>query len=124
MQFTAAAIMRLADEGRLKLDDAVALYIPSTPGAGRVTIRDLLTQRSGLIDINSLPDYGDVMRHHQTPATLVTAIEGKPLRFEPGSKYLHAEHSAYNLLTYWRSSSKRSRYFRLRKRCSNWYSSR
>ena len=98
MQFTAAAIMRLAVEGKLKLDDTVASYIPNTPGADKVTIRDLLTQRSGLTDINSLPDYGDVMQHHQTPATLVATIEGKPLLFEPGSKYVHEEHSAYNLL--------------------------
>ena len=98
MQFTAAAILRLAVEGKLKLDHTVASYIPNTPGAGKVTIRDLLTQRSGLTDINSLPDYDDVMQHHQTRATLVAAIEGKPLLFEPGSKYLHEEHSAYNLL--------------------------
>ncbi len=98
MQFTAAAIMRLVDRGALSLDDHVGAYAPGTPGADKITIRDLLTQRSGLPDINSFPDYNEVLQQHQTPATLVTKIADKPLLFEPGSKYLHEEHSAYNLL--------------------------
>ena len=55
-------------------------------------------QRSGLPDINGLPDYDEVLQHHQTPASLIAKIQGKPILFEPGSKYLHEEHSAYNLL--------------------------
>jgi len=53
---------------------------------------------SGLMDINGLPDYDEVLQHHQTPSSLIAKIEGKPLLFEPGTKYLHEEHSAYNLL--------------------------
>lgn len=98
MQFTAAAIMRLVDKGALSLDDHVGAYVPQTPGADKITIRDLLTRRSGLTDINSLSDYNQVLQQHQTPSTLVAKIDGKPLLFEPGSKYLHEEHSAYNLL--------------------------
>ena len=98
MQFTAAAIMRLVDKGALSLDDYVGGYAPGTPGAEKITIRDLLTQRSGLPDINSLPDYNEVLERHQAPDTLVTKIAGRPMLFEPGSKYLHEEHSAYNLL--------------------------
>jgi D-alanyl-D-alanine carboxypeptidase len=98
MQFTAAAVLRLVDEGSLKLDDPVGDFAPKIPGSEKITIRDLLTERSGLPDINSLPGYDDVLDHHQTPASLVARIEGQPLLFEPGSKYLHEEHSAYNLL--------------------------
>ena len=99
MQFTAAAILRLVDKGALKLDEPVSDIVQGVEGAGRITIRDLLTERSGLPDINALPNYNDViLQQHQTPATLVKAIEGKPLLFEPGSKFMHEEHSAYNLL--------------------------
>jgi CubicO group peptidase (beta-lactamase class C family) len=98
MQFTAAAVLRLVDKGSIKLEDHVGEFIPGIPGAEKITIRDLLVERSGLPDINALPDYNEVLQHHQTPATLVEKIAGQPLLFEPGSKFLHEEHSAYNLL--------------------------
>jgi CubicO group peptidase (beta-lactamase class C family) len=98
MQYTAAAILRLVDQGVLCLDSPVGNLAAGIPGAENITIRDLLTERSGLPDINDLPDYNEVLQHHQTPATLVSGIGGRPLLFEPGSKFLHEEHSAYNLL--------------------------
>jgi len=48
MQFTAAAVLRLADKGLLKLDDHVGNFVSGIPGAEKITIRDLLTERSGL----------------------------------------------------------------------------
>ncbi|HTS35420.1 MAG TPA: serine hydrolase domain-containing protein [Candidatus Solibacter sp.] len=98
MQFTAAAILRLIDQGSLTLSTHVSEIVPDISGGDKITIRDLLLQRSGLTDINGLSDYSDVLAHHQTPTTLVAKIEDQPLLFDPGSKYLHEEHSAYNLL--------------------------
>jgi D-alanyl-D-alanine carboxypeptidase len=98
MQFTAAAVLRLVDAGAVRLEDSVGELLPGTPGADRITIRDLLTERSGVPDINDLPDYADILRHHQTPASLVARVSGRPLLFPPGSTSLHEEHSAYNLL--------------------------
>jgi Beta-lactamase len=63
-----------------------------------ITIRDLLTERSGLPDINALPNYDEILQRHQTPSSLIAEIKGRPLLFEPGSNFLHEEHSAYNLL--------------------------
>jgi CubicO group peptidase (beta-lactamase class C family) len=98
MQFTAAAVLRLVDAGSIKLDDRVGSLVSGIEGADKITVRDLLMQRSGLPDVNGFPDYAEVLQHHQTPSSLVAKIEGKSLLFEPGSKYLHEEHSAYNLL--------------------------
>jgi CubicO group peptidase (beta-lactamase class C family) len=98
MQFTAAAVLRLVDTGSLSFDEHVGEVIGDVSGGDKITIRDLLTERSGLTDINSLPDYNDLLTNHQTPANLVDKIKNRPLLFEPGSKYLHEEHSAYNLL--------------------------
>jgi CubicO group peptidase (beta-lactamase class C family) len=98
MQFTAASILQLVDKGSLSLDEHITDLVPELEGADKITIRDLLTERSGLPDINALPNYDDLLQRHQTPSTLVAAIEGKPLLFEPGSKFLHEEHSAYNVL--------------------------
>ena len=98
MQFTAAAILRLIDAGSIKLEEKVGTLAEGVEGADKITVRDLLMQRSGLPDINSFPDYDNVLEHHQTPSSLIAEIRGKPLLFEPGSKYMHEEHSAYNLL--------------------------
>jgi CubicO group peptidase (beta-lactamase class C family) len=98
MQFTAAAFLRLIDAGSIKLDESVGPFISGIQGADKITVRDLLMQRSGLTDINGLPDYNEVLQQHQTPASLIAKIQDKPLLFEPGSKYVHEEHSAYNLL--------------------------
>jgi D-alanyl-D-alanine carboxypeptidase len=98
MQFTAATILLLADAGSIRLDDPIGDLAPEINGAKRISIRDLLTERSGLPDINALSDYDEILQHHQTPASLVNKIAARPLLFEPGSKFLHEEHSAYNLL--------------------------
>src|SRR5437870_4922388 len=98
MQFTAAAVLRLVDKGSISLSTPVSELVSGIAGGDKITIRDLLMERSGLPDINDLPDYSDVLKHHQTPASLVAKIKGRPLLFEPGSKFLHEEHSAYNLL--------------------------
>lgn len=98
MQFTAAAVLRLVDQGKLSLDTHVGEFVPGIKGSEKITVRDLLTERSGLPDINSLPDYDEILQQHQTPASLVAKIDGKALLFEPGTKFLHEEHSAYNLL--------------------------
>lgn len=98
MQFTAAAALRLVDQGTISLDMRVGDYVTGIEGADKITVRDLLMERSGLPDINSFPDYNEVLEHHQTPASLIAKLEGHPVLFEPATKYLHEEHSAYNLL--------------------------
>jgi CubicO group peptidase (beta-lactamase class C family) len=98
MQFTAAAVLRLVDVGSIKLDDHIGDFVPGVPGADKITVRHLLIERSGLPDINALSSYSEILQHHQTPTSLVAKISGQSLLFEPGSKFLHEEHSAYNVL--------------------------
>ena len=60
-QFTAAAILLLAEGGRLGLDDRIRQWLPSLPGTDdAITIRHLLTHRGGLID------YEDIMPGSET----------------------------------------------------------
>ncbi len=61
--FTAMAILRLRDEGRLKLDDPAGLYIPAlsdirllTTDAPSITVRDLLTHSAGFPEDNPWGD--------------------------------------------------------------------
>lgn len=51
--YTAVVVLRLAEEGRLALDDTVARFLPSFPGGAKITIRHLLAHTSGLKDFYS-----------------------------------------------------------------------
>jgi len=97
-QFTMAVAMRLIELGKLRPDMKVSEILPWYPNGDKIEIRHLLTETSGLPDINALPDYIEVLKHHQTARSLV--IADKPLRFEPGSRYAGEDHSAYNLLAF------------------------
>jgi CubicO group peptidase (beta-lactamase class C family) len=64
-QFTAAAVLALADDGRLSLDDPVRKWLPSLPhAADAVTIRQLLTHTSGLLDYEDLTPPGTTQQVH------------------------------------------------------------
>ena len=58
---TATAVMRLVEEGRLRLSDPVATHIPEFAAAGKekLSVHDLLTHQSGLIADNPISDYAD-----------------------------------------------------------------
>ncbi len=58
---TATSVMILVDQGKLKLDEPVATYLPEfvVGGKEKVTVRQLLIHVSGLIPDNSIKDYDD-----------------------------------------------------------------
>ena len=96
-QFTAAAILLLAEDGRLSIDDKLRHWLPTLPEADdKITIRHLLTHRSGLID------YEDVMAEDTTEqlrdADVLRLLETQPRTyFEPGTDYRYSN-SGYSLL--------------------------
>jgi D-alanyl-D-alanine carboxypeptidase len=51
--YTAVAVLRLAEEGRLSLDDTVDRFLPSFPEGSKITVRHLLAHTSGLKDFYS-----------------------------------------------------------------------
>ncbi len=95
--FTASAVMRLAEQRRLALDDEVARYLPDFPRGREVTLRQLLSHTSGLKDYAGTND--SLERVGTTPERLLAYIAGlRPLyRFEPGSAYEYSN-SNYVLL--------------------------
>src|SRR5205085_10514840 len=78
MQFTAAAVLRLVATGQISLDTAVASVIPDYPNGGTITVRHLLTQTSGMADINSLADYPELLKSHMTLQTVVAKVRDLP----------------------------------------------
>ena len=97
-QFTAAAILRLQDEGRLSVEDPVCRWIAPCPeGWSNIRLTHLLSHTSGLPDIMDRPGWGE---RRVTPATLseLTAdtLTYRP-RFEPGTRADY-NNAAFNLL--------------------------
>lgn len=96
-QFTAAAIMLLAQQGRLRLDDPVRAHLRGYRGPGaRVTIHQLLTHTSGIPDYTQTRAMAARARPHR-PAELIRLFEGRPLQFTPGSRFEYSN-SNYVLL--------------------------
>jgi CubicO group peptidase (beta-lactamase class C family) len=56
-QFTAVAILQLADNGKLSLEDKLSKYFPDFPKGDSVTIHMLLNHTSGIKDYTSLPNF-------------------------------------------------------------------
>nr|WP_318284184.1 MULTISPECIES: serine hydrolase [unclassified Methylobacterium] len=87
--FTAAAVLKLAEAGRLELDDSVRRWVPTVPEAwAGVSLRHLLQHRSGIINFTALPNYYDqIARVDHTPAQIVALTADDPLLFPPGERF-------------------------------------
>ena len=100
-QFTAAAIVLLAQDGVLSLDDDVRTYVPELPDYGHtVTIRHLLTHTSGLRDwgsVAAIAGWGRDARTHTHDHVLDILSRQRSLNFTPGNEYSYSN-SGYNLL--------------------------
>jgi CubicO group peptidase (beta-lactamase class C family) len=92
-QFTAAAILLLQQEGKLKTGDPIGRFYPKSPAAWRkVTLRNLLTHTSGIPDV----DFGLVAQNSlHTPEELMKGISEKALEFQPGTR---AEYANINFM--------------------------
>ena len=97
-QFTAAAIMRLVEKGKLKLDDDVGRLLPDAPLHGKkITLAQLLTHTSGVKNYTELPEWSKAMAMPLPPARLYELLKDQPLDFAPGQKW-HYSNTNYYLL--------------------------
>jgi CubicO group peptidase (beta-lactamase class C family) len=96
-QFTAAAILRLQEKGKLNVTNTLAQYIPDFPRGGEVTLRHLLTHTSGIHSYTSKPDFMENARLGTTPEALIDSIKKDPFDFSPGEKWDYCN-SGYFLL--------------------------
>jgi CubicO group peptidase (beta-lactamase class C family) len=85
--FTATAVMRLVEQGRLALDEPVARWLPDFAGGGKadVTLRELLTHTSGL------PDYLQLWKLESTPDARMQRVLATPIVARPGSVFRYSD---------------------------------
>jgi CubicO group peptidase (beta-lactamase class C family) len=96
--FTAALVLQLAEEGKLKLTDALDKFFPQIPNANKITIAQILAHRSGIHD--SILDRNLRASSNTVAITkdemLALIAKGTP-DFEPDTKHSYSN-SGYILL--------------------------
>jgi CubicO group peptidase (beta-lactamase class C family) len=96
-QFTAAAILLLAGEGRLALEDGIRTWLPELPPAtDGVTLHHLLSHQSGVVDYEDLIPAGATVQVRDADVLALLAPEDRTY-FPPGSAYRYSN-SGYALL--------------------------
>ena len=88
--FTAAIVLQLVEEGRLELCDTIEEHLPGVvPSGGSITIRQLLSHRSGLANMTDFPAWLDeVSRSPSTrPVDTLRYAAWQPMAFRPGTEW-------------------------------------
>lgn len=95
--FTAAAIIKLLEEGRLSLDDDITEYLDFDTKGRKITIHHLLNHTSGIPGYTELPGGLELLTREFNRDTLLRFIENSDLLFEPGEALIYSN-SGYTFL--------------------------
>jgi CubicO group peptidase (beta-lactamase class C family) len=86
-QFTAAAVLMLADAGKIGLDDPLSKYFAPGPGWwNQVTIRELLSDTAGFTDYPKDFD----LRKDYSEEELLKMVEAIPPAYPPGTSWAYS----------------------------------
>jgi D-alanyl-D-alanine carboxypeptidase len=87
--FTVTAILMLADQGKLGLDDSIGRYVEAVPNGGQITLRQLAQMRSGLYNYSddTIPEMARQPFRQWTPGELLAIAFRQPPLFPPGSQF-------------------------------------
>lgn len=91
-QFCAAAILLLKEQGKISVDEKISKYFPEYENGADITVKDLLTNRSGIRNYQEGINYEEyVLSTEATEAenqqTILNWIYGKELKFKPNTSY-------------------------------------
>jgi D-alanyl-D-alanine carboxypeptidase len=89
--FTVTAVLQLADQGKLGLDDPIAEFVDGVPLGDRITLRQLARMQSGLFSYSASPEFQKAMfadqRRPFTPHELLDYAFAHPNNFPPGEGF-------------------------------------
>jgi CubicO group peptidase (beta-lactamase class C family) len=99
-QFTAMAIMQLVEKGLIDVNDPLSKYIPDFPNGNEITIENLLTHSSGIVNCTNLPEFWSMSQDSLKDINnVINLFKNKPLEFKPGTSFSYSN-SGYILLGY------------------------
>ncbi len=97
--FTSAIIFQLIEEKKLTLDSTLDKYFPQIPNAGKITVRQLLSHRSGIHNFTDDPEYPKWMEQAKSHEEIVKLISSYKPDFEPDTQASYSN-SNFILLGY------------------------
>ena len=97
--YTAVLIMKAVEEGRLKLDDKLSKFFPQVPNAGKITLSQMLSHRSGIHNFTDDREYTGYNTAAKSRTEMLALIAGPASDFEPDSKADYSN-SNYVLLSF------------------------
>lgn len=95
--FTGVAILKLQEQGRLRVTDPLSNFIPDYPNGANITVHHLLSHTSGIPSFTSLPSFGEVQKQNLSVDELIKLFSNLPPSFQPGERYEYSN-SGYTLL--------------------------
>jgi CubicO group peptidase (beta-lactamase class C family) len=99
-QFTALAVLKLQELGKLNVTDRLCQHVAPCPAAWKtVTVEHLLVHTSGIPNYTSFPEYSSFSTTTLPPEQLVGLFRDRPTNFPPGSQWQYSN-SGYSLLGY------------------------
>jgi D-alanyl-D-alanine carboxypeptidase len=97
-QFTATAILLLAQQGKLSVQDPITKHLPDYPMHSQtITIEHLLTHTSGIRSYTGMPSFWKTMALDSGVSEMIDTFKDEPLEFDPGSKWRY-NNSGYFIL--------------------------
>lgn len=89
-QFTAAAVLLLEQEGKLKIEDRVGKFVPGLTGGEEITIRQLLSHTSGIQDFWPQDYLMEPMKQNAPPQSIMDRWAKQPLDYAPGTRWQYS----------------------------------
>lgn len=97
-QFTSVSVLLLHQRGKLNLDSKISQFYPEYFSKDfPVTVHQLLTHTSGIVDLSKITEVRSLMSQNVPPDTIIKFISKRKLEFEPGTKYKYSN-SGYIIL--------------------------
>lgn len=97
-QFAAAGVLKLAEDGKLSLDDPLTKFVPGYPGGDKVTVRMLLNHTSGIKSYTDMPGVMEgPIQKTVTTAQLIDTFKNEKPDFAPGEGWKY-NNSGYVLV--------------------------
>lgn len=97
--FTAAMIMKLAEQDSLSLETTLDNYFPDMPNSDEITIENLLRHQSGLVNFTNLPEYANYFEDETSREQMLKRFQEAGTSFDPGESTEYSN-TGYVLLGY------------------------
>lgn len=98
-QFTAAAVLKLQEQGKLLVTDTLSNFMPDYPRGDEVTLHHLLTHTSGIHNYTGIHDFLELATVPVEPVEHIAYFRDHPYDFDPGEQWVYSN-SGYYLLAH------------------------